>query len=433
MSGFLGGSSSLLDDLYDAEFRGIPFHMPDPREETGRRVIRFFYPGRDDTWHEDMGALDGRISVSGLIVGEDYVRRANRLRAAFRTPGPGLLTHPWLGDIDVVLAEPAEISFSDREIRLARFTAIFEPYVERPPIRLDTLGQLLALLDAIREGARALVRFILAPIRLALSVVRAVVGFVGGMVGLFRSTIGAVRGLIGLPRELEASFVGLLAVGSLRLDRSYGSAVVARIEGPGAVIRKAGLPRLNPAVGVFGGNLSVAPVVETAAATRLLLAVASGVRGDATVPAGLRLGAQALLVADAVQLGVQVPFASRTEALAMRATLDAALAVLASDAAAAAVTEPAYAGAIWQQAAALRAGLARDMSERIGRLPAIETLTLPGAAPTWLVANHLVGDAPGRVVGQYQQLVSRNRIRRPARLPAGDIEVLRAAGGGLSS
>lgn len=426
MSGFLGGSSSLLDDLYDAEFRGIPFHMPDPREETGRRVIRFFYPGRDDTWHEDMGALDGRISVSGLIVGEDYVRRANRLRAAFRTPGPGLLTHPWLGDIDVILAEPAEISFSDREIRLARFTATFEPYIERPPIRLDTLGQLLALLDAIREGVRRLIRFILAPIRLALSLVRAVVGFVGSMVGLFRSTIATVRGLINLPRQLGATFTDLFAVGGLRLDQSYGRSVVARIEAPGAVIRQAGLPRLNPAVGVFGGSLSVAPTVETAAATRLLLTVAAGVRGDATVPAGLRLGTQALLVADAVQLGVQAPFATRADAQAMRATLDAALVVLATDAAAAAVTEPAYAGALWQQVAAIRAGLARDMSERIGRLPAVQTLVLPGAAPTWLVANHLAGDAPGRILGQYQQLVSRNRPRRPARLAAGDIEVLSA-------
>jgi prophage DNA circulation protein len=425
MSGFLGGSSSLLDDLFDAEYRGIPFHMPDPREETGRRVIRFFYPGRDDSGHEDMGALDGRISVSGFIVGEDYVRRADRLRAAFRAPGPGLLTHPWLGDMDVILAEPAEISFSDREIRLARFTAIFEPYIERPPIRLDTLGQLLALLDAIREGARRLLRFILAPIRLTLSLVRAVVGFTGGMVGLFRGTIATMRGLIGLPRELEASFVALFGVGSLKLDRNFGGAVAARIEGPGIIIRRAALPRLNPAVGAFGGSPSVAPVIETAAATRLLLAVAAGLRGDATVPAGLRLAAQALLLADAVQMGVQAPFTSRAEAQAMRALLDAALAVLATDAAAAAVSEPAYAGAIWQQVAGIRAGLARDMSERIGRLPSVETLALPGAAPTWLVANHLAGDAPGRIVGQYQQLVARNRPRRPARLGAGSIEVLR--------
>lgn len=425
MSGFLGASSSLLDDLWDAEFRGVPFAMPDAREETGRRVIRFFYPGRDDTWHEDLGALDGKISVTGLIIGEDYVRRANRLRAAFREPGPGLLTHPWLGDIDVILAEPAEISFNEREIRLARFTATFEPYVERPPIRLDTLGQLLALLDAIREGARALVRFILSPIRLVLSVVRAVLGFVGGMVGLFRASIGAVRGLIGLPRELELAFTGILGIGTLRLDSAYGGKVAALIEAPGVVIRKAGLPRLTPAVGAFGGTLSTAPLVETAAATRLLLTVAAGIRLDATAPPGLRLATQALLVAEAVQLGVQVPFASRQEALAMRAALDAALVQMGADAAAAAVAEPVYAGGIWQQVAALRAGLARDMSERIGRLPAVESLILPGAAPTWLVAQHLAGDAPGAVTAQYLDLVARNRPRRPARLPAGAVEVLR--------
>lgn len=432
MSGFLGGSSSLLDDLYPAEFRGVPFEIPDVREETGRRVVRFFYPGRDDTWHEDLGALDGRISVTGFIVGEDYVRRANRLRAAFRQPGPGLLTHPWLGDMDVILAEPGEISFSDREIRLARFTAVFEPYIERPPVRLDTLGQLLALLDAIREGARALVRFILAPVRLALSVVRAVVAFAGSMVGLFRGTIGAVRGLVGLPAQLEATFTGLFAIGSLRIDNAYGTKVVALIEAPGGVVRAAGLPRLTPAIRPFGGALTAEPLVDPGAATRLLLSVAAGVRADGAAPPALKLATQALLVADAVQLGVQVPFATRGDAQAMRARLDAALQLLAIDAAAAAVTDPIYAGAVWQQAAQLRAGLARDMSERIGRLPAVETLALPTQAPTWLVAQHLAGDAPGQVLAQYRDLVTRNRPARPARLPAGDIEVLRRTGGSSS-
>jgi prophage DNA circulation protein len=433
MSGFFGGSSSLLDDLFPAAYRGIPFEMPDVREETGRRVVRFLFPGRDDTVHEDLGALDGPIFVTGFVIGEDYVRRAERLRAAFRTPGPGLLTHPWLGDIEVILAEPAEISFSDREIRLARFTASFEPYIESPPAPLDTLGQLFALLDAVREGARSLLRFIFAPVRLALSVVRAAAGFANGMVGLYRSTIGAVRGLIGPPAQLEASFTGLLAVGSLRIDGSYGATLAARIEAPGAIIRAAALPRLNPAVGGFGGNLTAAPLVETAAATRLLLSVASGLRVDTTAPAGLRLAARALVLADAVQLGVQVPFASRGEALAMRALLDGALQLLATDAAAAAVTDPAFAGGLWQGVAALRAGLAQDMSERIGRLPAVETLALPVAAPTWLVAHHLAGDAPGQVVAQYQDLVTRNRPARPARLPAGGVEVLRSAGGGRTA
>lgn len=415
--------SSLLDELYDAEFRGVPFHMPDAREETGRRVVRFLFPGRDDGWHEDLGALDGRISVSGIIIGEDYIRRANRLRAAFREPGPGLLTHPWLGDMDVVLAEPAEISFSYGELRLARFTAAFEPFIERPPVKLDTLGQLLALLDAVREGARRLLRWVLAPVRLAVALVRAVAGFAGAVVGFFRSALGTLRGAGRLPGLLAAPFDGLLSTGTLRGDAGFAAAVAARLEAPGAVIRAAAVPPLRPAIGTFTGAAQAAAEADAFAATRLLLLVAAAVRADAA-PASLRLATQALLLADAVQVGVDAPFRSQAEAVAMRGALDVALATLAADAAVAAAADPAGAGAVWQAAAALRAGLARDMSARIGRLPAVVTLRLPAAAPTWLVAQHLAGERPGGVAAQVTDLLARNRPRGVGRLPAGPVEAL---------
>jgi prophage DNA circulation protein len=424
-------SFSLLDSLFPAEWRGVPFHMPDAREETGRRVVRFLFPGRDDGWHEDMGALDGAIRVTGLIIGEDYVRRAERMRAAFRAPGPGLLVHPWLGELDVVLADTAEISFTEREIRLARFTAIFEPYIERPVPKLDTLGLLFATLDGLREDATRLLRWALAPVRLTQALIGTTGAFATEMVGLLRGGIAVVRGLGGLPRTLETSFGALLDLGGLRADAGYGGAVAARLAAPGAIIRDAGTPRLAPAVGLFGGA-QTAPLVETGAAARLLLGVAALLRATPAGTPALRLAAAALLLADAVQLGVQVRFASRNEALAQRATLDAALVALATEAAFAAATDPANAGTLWRALAGTRAAVARDLSERAGRLPEVRTLLLPAAAPTWLVAQHLAGDAPGRVAAQYLDLVARNRRRaspagerqRPARLPAGPVELL---------
>jgi prophage DNA circulation protein len=423
-----GALLSLFDELFDAEFRGVPFHMPDVREETGRRTVRFLFPGRDATWHEDMGALDGAIRVSGLIIGDDYIRRARRMREAFRTPGPGLLTHPWLGDLDVVLAEPAEISFSQGEMRLARFQASFEPWIERPPEKLDTLGLLLAALDALREAARRLLRIILAPLRLVLGVVSAVVGFARAMVALFRRVVAGVRGLAALPREIEASFAGLLNLGSARADAGYARAVGAALAAPSTALREAARIPLAPAVAPFGGAPILAPTLPPASVAEALLGVQAGLLIEAQPPAALRLAAASLVLADAIQVAAALDFASRGEAFAMRDRLDAALLALSAEAAALAASDPEGAGGVWRELTGVRAAVARDLTERGGRLPAVETLRLPGTAPTWLVAHHLAGDEPGQIPGQYLDLVARNRPRRPARL-TGDVEVLRNRGG----
>jgi prophage DNA circulation protein len=422
-----GALLSLFDELFDAEFRGVPFHMPDVREETGRRTLRFLFPGRDDTWHEDMGALDGAIRVSGLIIGDDYIRRARRMREAFRTPGPGRLTHPWLGDLDVVLAEPAEISFSQGELRLARFQATFEPWIERPPEKLDTLGLLLAALDALREGARRLLRMLLAPLRLVLGVVSAVVGFARSMVVLFRRVLAGVRGLAALPREIEASFRGLLGLGSVRADARFAGSVALAFAAPSTALREAARIPLAPAVAPFGGAPILSPTIPPASAAEALLAVQAELLLERTPLPALRLAAAALVLADAVAVAAPLPFASRGEAFAMRDRLDAALSALAAEAVAMAASDPEGAGGLWRELLATRAAVARDLTERGGRLPAVETLRLPGTAPTWLVAHHLAGDAPSQVAGQYLDLVARNSPRRPARL-SGDVEVLRGAG-----
>lgn len=417
---------SLFDQLYDAEYRGIPFHMPDVREETGRRVLRVMFPGVDEVWHEDLGALDGAIEVSGLIIGEDYIRRAERLRAAFRQEGPGLLTHPWLGDIDVVLARPAEISFSDRELRLARFRASFEPFIARPPVRPDTLGLLLLALDALREGARRVLRAVLAPVRLALAVTAATAAFADGFGTLFRSATGALP----VPRPVGLAVSGLGGVGALAAGPAYADAVADRLLAPPAALREAATPAGRPGVAPFGGGDPLPLAIEGPAAARALLVVVAGLRvaeapALAVAPPGLRLAAASLVLAEAMALGAAGPFAARDEAEAMRGALDAAAAALAGDAAALAQGDPGGAGRLWRDLADARAALLRDLSERWGRLPATATLLLPGAAPTWLVANHLAGDRPAALLAQHRDLVRRNRPRRPGLLPAGPVQVLR--------
>jgi len=102
---------ALKDDLRPASFRGVPFAVVDAGLAAGRRVEVHTYPKRDKPWVEDLGRATREIDITAVVVGSDYVARANALLAAFEQPGPGTLVHPWLGTMQVSLKDLARVYF----------------------------------------------------------------------------------------------------------------------------------------------------------------------------------------------------------------------------------------------------------------------------------------------------------------------------------
>ena len=88
-------------------------------------------------------------------------------------------------------------------------------------------------------------------------------------------------------------------------------------------------------------------------------------------------------------------------------------------------SQVAPAAALWRALGEMRAKLAMDLSEAIGRLPSVEKIEPPGNASALLLAQHLAGDDPSAVIGFATDIVRRNRLRHPAVLGPGPIEVLR--------
>lgn len=103
----------LSDKLRPASFRGVPFQVEGSDVAAGRRVQVHEYPQRDKPWAEDLGRATRVFTVTGFLVGADYVDQANRLLAALEQSGPGSLVHPWLGTLQVSLKEPAQVAFSE--------------------------------------------------------------------------------------------------------------------------------------------------------------------------------------------------------------------------------------------------------------------------------------------------------------------------------
>ncbi len=429
----------------DASFGGVPFAMIDSRDPPGRRALRFMFPGLDDPAFQDLGQDDGEIRVGGIIVGKDYISRADDLRQAFRTPGPQTLVHPWLGSVQVVLSGRPEISFVHDELGVARFTATFWLYTAGQPQDIDTEEGLLDRLNDLRQQAYGLLNQVLGRVSQVLSVVAYARNFVGSIAGFFALAIDDASGITSelLGPAAAPALAALAGVGGLPLGDSLPSAGGALLAAPSAALVTAAQPPIPSAVASAYGTsaappgtpgsasvpvvTTVAPAADPRITTTVLLAVASAVAAKAGDPApgpALALVTQALVVADAVTAASDIVYTSQQDAAQWSATLQAAIGALANAAMLQGAAYPALAGAVWRAAIASSAALSADMNAQIGRLPAVVVITPPAPVPVWLLAQYVSGDTPGAVFATYLDLVARNAIRNPATPPAGAIEAL---------
>jgi prophage DNA circulation protein len=105
----------------------------------------------------DLGREPETFQLEGYVIQNtennfDYFRERDALIEALNTYGPGLLTHPFYGELDVHLAEPAEVSESFAEGGIARFKMKFvesgsinlENILPEYMYRIDSLADLLS-------------------------------------------------------------------------------------------------------------------------------------------------------------------------------------------------------------------------------------------------------------------------------------------------
>lgn len=84
--------------LQRASFRGVPFHVQGSSGElAGRRAAVHEYPGRDESYAEDMGGKAREFSATAYLLGQDCFKQRDQLIDACSRPGPGTFVHPSLG------------------------------------------------------------------------------------------------------------------------------------------------------------------------------------------------------------------------------------------------------------------------------------------------------------------------------------------------
>lgn len=412
----LDSISWVLPGLLPGSFRGITFHVPDASSDVGRRVVEYLFPGVDLAAYDDFGRAPGVISISGLIVGDDYRAQAKALEAAFETAGPATLIHPWLGPMTVIVEEPAQIYFSDRELRVLRFTATLKRIASSASSILAGISGLSDAIASITAAATALA----AGVSSILSATRGKA--VSRSYRVLSSTAAAVTAPTGSARALpriKAAIAATTPADPVALD-----SVVQTVT---AVISEyAETPAVSPA----------ASAVATEQATALALmglgiGIAEQLTGavaDAPADAdrALLLSAASQFLAATASQSTFADYASRQEAQAFRSRATVAIDALTDSLETfSGSTFDVQSTTLRRAARDLQAALIADINETIGRLPAVIVFRNDRPLDAWLLAQHVFGDTPALIEAGYRDIVARNRPRHPSALPAGGVEVLR--------
>lgn len=406
--------ADMLPGLLPASFRGIRFHVPDTSSEAGRRVVEYLFPGVDAASYDDFGRSPGVVSIDGLIIDDNYKAIGKALETAFSAPGPATLVHPWLGPMTVIMEEPGSISFSERELRVVRFTARFKRvqagggFIAGVSGLADVVASVVAVASALSAavGTRVLSSARTQAVTRSTRIVTSTIAALTPPSGSRRFLPRLKTAIAGATPTTPATFDGLIK----STAALFGEATVAAAVSPAAeaIIEPAPSSQSLTSMGcAMTEQLTKAAIAAPADADRALL-----------------LAAGAHAIAQAAAQSSYVEYTSRREALAFRARATDALTGLSDGLDLIGNAFQAEATAARRALLDLQAALIADINEIVGRLPAVLVFRTDRDLDAWLLAAHVFGDTPARMEAGYRDIVSRNPTRHPSALPAGDIEVL---------
>lgn len=133
------------DNYRPASFRGVEFYVESTDSTHGRRQAVHEHAQRDVPYTEDLGRKAREFSVSGYLIGLEYQVQRDELIKACETAGPGILVHPYRGEITVVcrglgLSE----STSEGGMCLVKLTFLESGEASYPSAKVDSINAISA-------------------------------------------------------------------------------------------------------------------------------------------------------------------------------------------------------------------------------------------------------------------------------------------------
>lgn len=391
---------SFFNNLREASFRGARFEVDEVEASGGRRVVLHEYPLRDTPYSEDLGRRAREFSVRGYIIQGrtyDYASARADVLKALEAYGPGELVHPWHGEVSVVVDDYRLRESMERGGLLELDIRFREAgQLANPTASADTAKGVASAASSARQALKNSFLSAFAP----------ALDEIDKAVTALNDAASLAMEYLGLPQSLMAE--GLAWAQSL-------------IATPAALF--------DALVGIFGGlldNENGTESGEKALAAPVPDASFSIASGEGTAPLESILGGSASITTEAGRVirhtvaQVVVIEAAASTAHAEYATADDALADRDAVVEGLDTIEPAADDAVFLGLAELRRAVVTDLTTRGAELPRVRSVTLPGTVPALVAAYRIHADA-----GRADEIVSRNRIRHPGRVPGGTpLEVL---------
>jgi prophage DNA circulation protein len=409
--------------LKTASFRGVTFKIRDHNSTHGRRIIDHEFPNSDKPYTENLGRKQRKFSITGYLIGDDYMAQRDKVIDACEADGPGYLVHPYLGQKTV---ECPELTVSERATD-GGFVELNFTFHETT--KKVTTPQTIEL-DAVASAAAAAVESVRSDFVEALELALKIQGAGAAFAAKIDAVTAGIEKAVAQAKHLAADPLGIVALtNSIRnfkaavadllaspdiiakhfadTIRAFIDAIMtpekflpsyARAAGGPARIRAARPGKIvAPILSKNTEKLAANTATATGKAAAKIFAITDALTDTITTGAWVTAAAQAYYLSETDALAERAEILAQIETLAQAAGSDDSFSALQ---ALAISTEKSVPGATAS--------------------PTINEVTLTDAVPSVVLSFDLYG-----ALELEPELVFRNGIRHPGFLPVGEVlEVL---------
>lgn len=142
------------DNYRPASFRGAVFFVERADSTHGRRQAVHEHAQRDVPFTEDLGRKAREFSVSGYLIGVEYQTQRDELIKACETAGPGVLVHPYRGEVTVECRGlGVSESTADGGMCMVTLTFLEAGEASYPTAKVDTVNAISAKSNTVTDAA----------------------------------------------------------------------------------------------------------------------------------------------------------------------------------------------------------------------------------------------------------------------------------------